>query len=601
MLVSAYRDGPLRHGLSKGYVVVTPESAQVTEAVVGDASVASALAGHHLRMHGDPRRPSALWIATGPVWLADPEARARLLTALTDAVVTVTDAVARRGGLLLPCAAQAGARDRWSWLCEDRHSVEIVNERQREVCSNLFRRYAPELIALSGRAAFSERFADSQGSRRLADASDQVPARFIASASEVHLGRVREALRRDEGVSRLDVMDVNPLGDAGAGMPSVEVRCIDAQAFPATTVSHAVLLQALVMQGRRLEREGRRIPATPQALLDRNRSRAVASGLSAQLQVESSRSGRTPGDVRTETAADLVRSLVRKLLPELRAMEVTAAELMPVVAGISLRSYYPDAVRTENDLFANWLRAGRAALDPSGLHALLSNPNTVGHDQISEANALITPSGTSVVGAFWTDLLQRRERSVPARGTTSRQAGGQAANGQSRGTRPASRPGQRRDGARAEQQALAEATLLAALAEADREETAIAMVRRHVAAGWRPSLVDALKQVDGGVAKQIRRTLRPSESAVLRLRDDTDIAGLLGEKVRNALARNGNAFIVMDLPVTDRLVGVHAVSVFSKTLPEGILPILVANVTYQAHNGRRVSLEVLVLDTRDSA
>jgi hypothetical protein len=490
--------------------------------------------------------------------------------------------------------------------------VEVVNERQRELCSNILRRWAPELIALSGRAAFGALVADRHGSRRLADVGDQVPARYIASASKLHLERVRQALRRDEGVSGLDVMDINPIGDERAGMPNVEVRCIDAQAFPATALSHAVLLQALAMQARRKEKDGGRIGAYRQDMLDRNRSRAVASGLSARLEVEAGRmdrgsdrgGGRGPGngrgreEVTVQAAVDQVESLIRELLPELRAMEVTAAELMPVVGGLSLRQYYPDAVRTENDLFANWRRAG-TRMDAPALHALLSSREIIAADQVTQANAQLAPGGTAVVEDFWGDLLQRREtrprreprrpeqrHQGPAPGSGQAPAVGRVpANGRAHGDQSA---------VREERRALAEATLKAALSDAGTRDAAVAAVRRHAAAGWH-SIVPALRQFEGEDAKRVRRLLRPSGGDVLRLRDGTDIAGQLGKLIMEAVFQSGEAFVAIDIPVSERTAGTVAIDAFRKTLPPDIATVLVTNTPYQ---GGRASLEVLVLNTK---
>jgi hypothetical protein len=574
MLVGVYRDGPLRSGLGKGYVLVADQPARVMETVARDTSLVSALELHRMRIRTDPRRPAAVWIDTGPVWLSDQQARTTTLKALAHIISELAAAAGRSGAALVPSAFKGSAPDRWSWLCEDRHSVEIVNQRQREICSNLFRRWVPVLVALTGRAAFGGHLADPHGSRRLADASDQVPARYIASASEMHLERVRQALRRDEGVPRLDVMDIDPLGDDGAGMPNVIVRCVDAQAFPATALSHAVLLQALAMRARRTEKEGRREPAIPQPMLDRNRSRAVASGLSAAFEEEKGRDARAAAPTVFRTAADVVMSLIRSLLPELRAMEVSAAELMPAIAGVSLRNSYPDAVRTENDLFVNQRHLNGDALDTAALHTLLSSQKVLLTDQITAANARITAGGTAVVAAFWSDLLRREA------GDERGGSGG---------------------GAREERHTLAEATLVTALLEAGTREAAIAAVARHLAAGGRPTLVPALRQADGQDAKQVRRALRPAAAAVLRLRDNTDIPGQLGPAVRAAVARDGDAFIALDVPPDDRDRAIAAVAELRRSLPPIVATVLVTNAAYQNHAGRRVSLEALVFDTRGRA
>ncbi|HUN36944.1 MAG TPA: hypothetical protein VMU95_33515 [Trebonia sp.] len=590
-------------------MLVAESPARVGEAAARDMALRAVLDRHRMRLRTDQRYPASLWIDTGPVWLFTPQGRASVLASLAEAVSALAAAVGRHGGLLMPSAARAAYRDRWSWLCEDRHCVEVVNERQREVVTNLLRRWVPELIAASGRAAFGTRTADRYGSRRLADVGDQVPARYIASASKLHLDRVREALRRDEGVSGLDVMDINPLGDDSVGMPNVNARCIDAQAFPATFISHAMLLQALAMKARRTEKDGGRIGAYPQDMLDRNRSRAVASGLSARLEVELGRGSRGPGgrgpdeardkaDVVLRTAADQVESLIREVLPELRAMEVTGAELMPLVGGLSLRDHYPDAVRTENDLFAAWRRAGSDRLDGRALHELLSSREALAIDQLTRANEQLTPGGAAVVEDFWTGLLQRpekrrpeerrpeqrrpEERRRPARPRRDSSASSKAP--------PSSEPADDRRN-------LADATLLAALREADARDAAVAAVRRHAAAGWR-SIVPALKQVETEDAKQMRRALRPPGGDVLRLRDSTDIGGQLGKTIMDTVFQRGDAFVALDIAASDRAAGLAAVDTFRKTLPSDIATVLITNTQYPHQGDKRVSLEVLVVNTR---
>lgn len=616
MLVSVYRNGPLRNGLCKGYVLVADDPARARATASRDSGLRAVLDRYRMEVQEDARQPYGLWIDTGPVWLVSAEERASLRTALADVTAALAGAVGRSGGLLLPSAAQAAARDRWSWLCEDRHSVEVSNERQREICSNLFRRWVPELIALSGRAAFGPRLAERHGSRRLADVADQVPTRYIASASKLHLERVRQALRRDEGVSGLDVMDINPLGDARNQLPSVAVRCVDAQAFPATTISHAVLLQALAMQARRREKEGGRIPATKAELLDRNRSRAVAWGLSARLEQDTDRPGRNPQENRRQpgtavrTAAEQIELLVRELLPELRAMEVTAAEIMPLIGGMALRGYYPDAVRTENDLFANWRRSGQRDLGGPALHAMLGSRDMLAADQITQANTELMPGGMAVVEDYWSELLQRRnqQRGRRADGRPG-MPDGQDKNGTRAPRQPGRTPrenGQGRNGGpmdpsgrngtdRDERQALAQSTLVTALAEAPDRDAAVAAVRRHAALGWH-SIVPALKQVSSEDARQVRRTLRPPGSKILRLKDSTDISGRLGKTIMETVFQAREAFVALDLQVSERAAGTQAVDAFRRSLPATIATVLVTNTSYEG--GKRVSLEVLVLDMK---
>lgn len=598
MLLSVYRNGPLRNGLGKGYILVADDPARVRAAASRTSGLRAALDQYRMQIRGDQRQPFGVWIDTGPIWLVNPEERARLRSALADVTAELARAVADNGGLLLPSAAQAAARDRWSWLCEDRHSVEVSNQRQREICSNLFRRWVPELIALSGRAAFGPSLAERRGSRRLADIADQVPTRYIASASTLHLERVREALRRDEGVSGLEVMDINPLGDDHSQLPSVAVHCIDAQAFPATTISHALVLQALAMQARRREKEGGRIPATRAELLDRNRSRAVAWGLSARLEQDTDRPGREsqvsrrPAGAPSRTGAEQIESLIRELLPELRAMEVTAAEIMPLVGGVALRGYYPDAVRTENDLFANWRLSGKRDLKDSAIHAMLGSRDMLAADQITQANMEMMPGGIAVVEDYWSEMLRRRDLrdALHADGRSARSD----KRGQGRNGRPVA-PGVRSSAAGDERRGLAQATLVTALTAAPDRDAALTAVRRHAALGWH-SIVPALRQANNEDARQIRRALRPPGSQILRLRDSTDISGHLGKIIIETVFQAEEAFVALDIPISERAAGTHAVDTFRRSLPASIAVILVTNASYEG--GKRVSLEMLVLDMK---
>lgn len=562
MLVSVYRNGPLRNTLGKGYLLAAADRPRMLQSISGDPALRAALDRHGMHVCTDARHPAGLWIGTGPVWLGTAKVRAELLAGFAEVIAALAVTIGREGGLLLPSAARAAAGEKWSWLCGDRHAVEVVNERQREICSNLLRRWTPELIALSGRAAFGPAAADRHGSRRLADVADQLPARYIASASPLHLQRLRDSLRHDEGVSGFDVTDVDPVGDAMGGMPSVEVRCIDAQVFPATLISHALLLQAIAIKARRTEKDGGRIPAYAQELMDRNRSRAVATGLSAKFEVERERSGRGADGARrettTRTAADHIAALIRGLAPELRSLEATAAELMPLVGGIALRQHSPDTVRTENDLFVGWQQAGRD-LDGPGLHRLLSNREMLGVDQITRRNTRLAPGRSAVVEESLGELLLRPE-------------------------------------IRDQRRATAESALAADLGAALERDQVLAAVRRHAADGA-SDLASSLRRLDGEEAKRIRRLLRGGSSETLRVRDDTDIGRRLGKKIMEAVYQRGDAFVSLELPGAERDAGVAAVDGFRASLPPGHHALLVTDVAFQ--DGRRVTVEMLVFEMKD--
>lgn len=570
MLVSVFRNGPLRHRLYKGYVVCAGDPAAVVRDVLRRPPRLPAL----LSLRGSAARPGGVWIDTGAVWLSDPAHRWELLRSLAEATAALAAAIDRLGGALVPAAARAASADRVSWLCEDRHAVEVANEIQRELVANLFRRYVPELIALTGRAAFGDRGAEERGSRRLAETRDQVPARFLASASPRHLRRVEEELRRDDRVSGLDVMDVSPLGDSALGVPNVELRCIDAQAFPAHALAHAILVQAIAVKARKLERAGRRLPAMHQGMLDRNRSRAIAQGRAARLELERGPREERSAPARTRSAEVLLEELIRELVPELRAMEVTADELMPLAGGLSLRGEHPGAIRTENDLFALWWSRREAALDARGLHQTLSDPHRLIADQITMTNGRLSPGGTLTVRDHWARVLRGEPPAAAKPATKPRTAPSRHAPSRHAPSRPAD-----------------DREVVAALSAAGDREQSLSAVREHLRRGGRDNLTSALAGLDRETAKEVRRKLRGPAAAVLRPRD---LAGLDAALAADVAARD-DAVIALDAPISQRPDALGAVREFGRQLPAGVRHVLFSNNSYKGPNGQRVSIEVLVL------
>jgi hypothetical protein len=389
VLVSLFRTGPLRHYLAKGYVATADRVGDLLADLVARPPALPAPNGVPLRLRVHPDR-GTVWLDTGPQWLLDPGHRRALVTGLAEGTAATAAAVARRGGALVPSGWMPAAGGP-GWLCADLHAVEVRTDVQRELCSNLLRRYVPELIAVAGRAAFSPEYVDRAGSRRLAEATDHVPTRYLASASATHIDRVRDSLRRDAGVARLELMDVNPLGSSTVDTPTVEVRCLDAQVLPVDTVAQALLVQAIAMRARRMEQEGRRVPEVSQALLERNRSRAIVAGFGARLG-DGGKGAPVP-------VRERVLRLVEELVPELLAMQVEAAELAPVLVGASIAEAQPRAAGTENDLL-------RLAPPTDRVDRALLDPGWLARDHLTEANTRLGPGSVAVALAYWTDRLR---------------------------------------------------------------------------------------------------------------------------------------------------------------------------------------------------
>ncbi|MEU8003590.1 hypothetical protein AB0B66_20730 [Catellatospora sp. NPDC049111] len=588
MLVSLYRTGPLRHRIRKGFVVAGPD--RIVEAIAATPPELPRITGRRLTVQHSDRAAGVVWLDTGMLWLPDPDVRAELVRGLAEGAAVLAAAVRARGGQLLP-GGWLGARGGPAWLCGDLHSVEIVSETQRELCTNLFRRYVPELIALSGRAAFSGARVDRTGSQRLADATDHLSTRYLASASREHLDRVKDSLRRDEGVSRLEHMDINPLGLPDE-VANVTVRCVDAQLFMTDVLAQAMLVQAIAMQARQLERDGRRVPAMHQQLLDRNRSRAISAGLAGQFEEESGNRGergrpaRGPQSAKnTATSArERVLRLVESHVREFQAMRATPAELAPITVGLTIAGSHPLAVRNENDLLGSWARTPSTLPALDRPQQLLDDPGPLCRDHLTEANTARYPGATALAQVYWAQRLKPR----PPRPKASRLDAKQAAS-PARQRPKHSAPPARPDRSVALFTALEQEGVSAAMAT----EALLA----YVSDGGQPNLIPALRRVPPERAKQLRRVLRPARALT---RETSSVAftwdeGPAGEAFRLA-GREGRAMLSLRVPAQSREEAAAAVRGQLVQPPPGVRLLLINDAMFRGESGeQRAVLEVVIV------
>ncbi|MGS2619249.1 hypothetical protein ACVCAH_32710 [Micromonospora sp. LZ34] len=555
MLVSFSRTGPLRHRILKGFVIAAGDPAAVTAAVVA-RGVELGL----LRLHTAGRSPGAIWLDTGMVWLTDPLARSRLRQALAAGTASLAAAVRAAGGRLAP-GGWLGSRGAGECLVSDLHAIETITDTQREICANLLRSWAPELIALTGQPSFGGDRVHGIGSRRLADSGEHLSTRYLASASPRHLGRVRDSLRRDEGVSRLELMDVNPVG-LDDTVPNVVLRCVDAQLLPSTVLAHALLVQALAVHARTLEREGRRVPAVPQAVLDHNRSRAISAGLAATFDPLTDRSRRDRNDrvpqAQPVPARERALALIEDVVPQLRALRVMPDELAPVAFGLTLAGAHPTAVRKESDLLRQW-----SGLDDADF---FGNAQWLEQDHLTAANTRAFPGATALARSYWASRL----RPSPKR----------AAAPQPR------RPSADDLLARLGDQELSARDVTAALAAYARD-------------GGPADLLPALRRLADDRAKAIRRTLRPGraltrESTAVPADWDRDQAA----EVQRLAGKDGRAMLSVKLPADRRNAAVAAARDHLRRPPAGMAVFLLTNAAYRDPGcGQRATIELLLVDT----
>jgi hypothetical protein len=371
MLTRVYRYGPARQAISKGYVVAGPEPERIVENVVrGQASLLQRGAGVTLRAL--PRQANVIWFDTGFVWLHTARARAARFAELEEAVKAVAAAVRQAGALLLPNAVRTASADSWKpFLCSDQHILLTSGELETATLCNLLRLHLPVLIALTGRAGAAPEGVETLGSRRLSDSTHLHAPHYLISASPQHLKRVRECLRRDEGVPGMEFLDVYPATNGDSAGNLVEINFNDGQMLLSTVRAHALLYQALLIRARRRASEERLIPAINQRILRRNRACAIADGMQARFEDEPDdfrdnrpgnggqrdrRQGRDRRGApfstqkRYRRAGLVLLEIVEQLQYEFQVLEAEYSEIAPLVQGPTLRRLGRASLQNESDL-----------------------------------------------------------------------------------------------------------------------------------------------------------------------------------------------------------------------------------------------------------
>ncbi|MER6031082.1 hypothetical protein [Streptomyces sp. NPDC001851] len=401
--MSLTRVGAARQALAKGLAVQGADRDMVMTAV--ERRGLPELGGERLLLLPHQRHRAVMRLVTPPAWWGTRAARAEGFDVLAQAIAAVADAARQAGGALtVPGVSLDGTAVPPDG---DLHRLETTDPVERELLYQLLRRHSPTLIALAGRGSFSPGGRrDRIGSRWLADSGEHLTAREIGPVTERHLERVYAELRRRDGISHLDRMDLAPAEDGR----TVLVRCLDAQATLAEVRAHMLLLDALALRARGQARKGQRQRPVRQDLLDDNRARAVAEGLRAVfIEDRPQKPGRDRDDTRRgdtgrddarrggprrdapgrdeprrggpagerrerrRPARQAARALLDDLVPELAKLDATAEELLPLLNLVELpgRTRPPcgqDLLRldTARRPPAETLRAGLTDTRPGG-------------------------------------------------------------------------------------------------------------------------------------------------------------------------------------------------------------------------------------------
>jgi len=410
MLLQLYRCGPTKQRIQKGYIINGSVSKNDLKRSFSNLTIPAG------KLHIDENQGRTLWLDSGLIWLHSARVREEYFRHLQESIEVISATLKHIGGGLTPNAVRTTRNLTWdNFLCSDRHFLKIENTVEREVTSNLLRLHVPTIIAYSGKSGIEQNGVELVGSRRLMISQEHYVSRYLVSLAPQHLERVKQCLRRDDGVSRLDYLDINPL--ANDMDPSLELRFIDGQALLSTVRAHAILIQALFIQARRLVREGRRVGDPDQKYLERNRARAIARAMQAQFEEEPerNRSDRSQSNnthhrsqKRFVSADNAWLNLLEDLQREFQTLEVEYSEIAPLVLGTSLHQMGFAGLRNENDFF---LAMSKSPEWQAGnwISQITMHVNGLPSDQLSPLQALnekLYPFPAQMVRRWWTMLLR---------------------------------------------------------------------------------------------------------------------------------------------------------------------------------------------------
>lgn len=501
-LTKLFRLGATPQRLSKGYVIAgDPKHVTRVLSRLNDTYIA----GIHVAVPDPKGRAITLWAP----WalLFDRHVRDDYRDGLVAAVTTLSATIRKENCALLPSAVRGTPGTRWSeWVCGDVHEVALLSSVEAERANNLLREFTPHLIAVTGRAGIDAERIENLGSRRLAESTEHLATRHLASASPRNLEVISTELRRTSGLSSLASMDVHP-SDGGRDRLSCTVRAVDGQAFVGTSIAHALTIQAIVMHARRLVRDSLPLAASSQELLEAQRAAAIMTGVGARVPVHSG-AGRRDNH-QTASMSVLVREMFDLLEPEFGTLEAAFREVVPVLGWTVLPPGFP---RNETEFIAT-----RCPKDSAGLAALIGSPEShVAFNLLSQNDAVTS------AGAGW----ERRVAAPPPFRRTNRRPSGGGGRSSGEPARDRGATGSRRgpgpnSGGRQDQHRRLEA--LAALkdvSEEDRRKAVWDLIGRlsgasvELAPWLGPASAELVKAARAGVRPAGQRRLECAASAV---------------------------------------------------------------------------------------
>lgn len=350
MLTKVYKYGPTRQRIMKSFII-NGDNPDLAYEVIENISESI-----DFKIQRNPQRKREIWFDSGMIWLHTVKARESFFQRLGGAIIDVSRKLKEVQHSLLPCGVRPTKEVRWfDYLGSDLHHFEVLDDIEKEVFANLLRELAPIFIALTGRAGIEKTKVESIGSRRLLNSQSDFAPRYFTSLNEKHLPRVIQCLERDEGVTRLDLLDINPLAEnKNQSLPSVEIRFTDGQALLSSVRTQAILYQATLIQARRLVANGRRWGDQGQNLIKRNRGRSIAFSFDSVLEIEqkiTDKKGKSNFKLAKMPVTSVLLKFLEETIKEMQILEVEYDEIKSAILGPSLYQMGLSGIKNENEMF----------------------------------------------------------------------------------------------------------------------------------------------------------------------------------------------------------------------------------------------------------
>lgn len=589
MLVQVYRSGAIQQRIIKGFVV---EGEKVSE-VLSDLSNSRRRFNGLELIYSTKKSPTAISIDTGMVWFHTVKAREKVLFQLHGAILELDEYLKSSNCTLLPNAVKVENKTWKTNLINDRHYLAIQNNVEKEVFCNLFRELSPYLIALNSRAGVSDTGIEKIGSRRLLESQNHFTSRYIATLSTKHLEKVKQNLRRYDGVSNIELLDINPLGDNSVPS-SVEIRSNDGQSILASVRAQAILYQALYIFSKRKVRNGERIEYTPQRKIEKNRARAITQALNGKFELLRQYS-KNKTDVKYTFANDEFLKLLNTLTKEFQILEVEYAEIAPIVLGLSLREMRLTGIRNENELYmvlskqktwsaSNWL---------TEIRNLYINSNLL-HDPITATNELRFVEEAAFIRRYWINKLKNIAIPIPPKFAKKENQTKKNGNNQKSSAKHA--PTQKRNHRRYEETAQ---RLLQQLENNKEREFTYEYLNELHQATQQSYIHPIIRTLDRKEAQTVRKKLRPPMDFRFKLTTiENDWEEETVFEAITSMGKSPNGIVLLECTANENQAKKYRnwQREFIKKSPEGILTMVLTDIIFldKKSNTKKIKLELLI-------